>query len=390
VRLDKLWLTDFRSYESAELPLAPGLTAILGPNGRGKTNLLEAVGWLATLSSFRGAPNDVLVRAGAASAVLRCEGTVERPGPDGAVAHTGRSLLIEAEIAGSRPRVLVNKQRLARARDLLGHVRVTVFAPEDLELVKGGPSERRRYLDDLLVSLHPRYDLVRTDVDRVLRQRNALLKQVRGRLDESAELTLDVFDAKLGAAGEELARLRVALVERLEPAVRASYAAVAVGADTRAEVGLAHDSAWHGRDGGLTHALAAARADDLRRGSSTVGPHRDDVALTIGGLPARSHASQGEQRSLAVALRLASHQVVTETVGMSPVLLLDDIFSELDPGRCDALLEALPPGQALLTSASGMPPGARPEQVLHVTATDLPGGGVRSSVVHGPPPGDQR
>ena len=385
MRLDKLWLTDFRSYESAELPLAPGLTAILGPNGRGKTNLLEAVGWLATLSSFRGAPNDVLVRAGAASAVLRCEGTVERDDAD-----TGRSLLIEAEIAGSRPRVLVNKQRLARARDLLGHVRVTVFAPEDLELVKGGPSERRRYLDDLLVSLHPRYDLVRTDVDRVLRQRNALLKQVRGRLDESAELTLDVFDAKLGAAGEELARLRVALVERLEPAVRASYAAVAVGADTRAEVGLAHDSAWHGREGGLTHALAAARADDLRRGSSTVGPHRDDVALTIGGLPARSHASQGEQRSLAVALRLASHQVVTETVGMSPVLLLDDIFSELDPGRCDALLEALPPGQALLTSASGMPPGARPEQVLHVTATDLPGGGVRSSVAPGPPPGDQR
>jgi DNA replication and repair protein RecF len=385
VRLDKLWLTDFRSYESAELPLAPGLTAILGPNGRGKTNLLEAVGWLATLSSFRGASNDVLVRAGATSAVLRCEGTVERDD-----AETGRSLLIEAEIAGSRPRVLVNKQRLARARDLLGHVRVTVFAPEDLELVKGGPSERRRYLDDLLVSLHPRYDLVRTDVDRVLRQRNALLKQVRGRLDESAELTLDVFDAKLGAAGEELARLRVALVERLGPAVRASYAAVAVGADTRAEVGLAHDSAWHGREGGLAHALAAARADDLRRGSSTVGPHRDDLALTIGGLPARSHASQGEQRSLAVALRLASHHVVTETVGMSPVLLLDDIFSELDPGRCDALLEALPAGQALLTSASGMPPGARPEQVLHVTATDLPGGGVRSSVAPGPPPGDQR
>jgi DNA replication and repair protein RecF len=151
-------------------------------------------------------------------------------------------------------------------------------------------------------------------------------------------------------------------------------------------VGLALDSAWHGRDGGLTAALAAARADDLRRGASTVGPHRDDLALTIGGLPARSHASQGEQRSLAVALRLASHQVVTDTVGMAPVLLLDDIFSELDASRCDALLAALPPGQALLTSAAGLPPGARPEQVLHVTATDLPGGGVRSVVAPGPPP----
>lgn len=382
MRLDKLWLTDFRSYESAELPLAPGLTAILGPNGRGKTNLLEAVGWLATLSSFRGAPNDVLVRAGATSAVLRCEGTVEREGA------SGRSVLIEAEIVGGRSRVQVNKQRLPRARDLLGHVRVTVFAPEDLELVKGGPAERRRYLDDVLVSLHPRYDLVRTEVDRVLRQRNALLRQVRGRLDQSAELTLDVFDAKLAEAGEELARLRVALTERLSPAVREAYAAVAAGAEARAEVALDHESAWHGREGGLAGALAAARADDLRRGSTTVGPHRDDLALTIGGLPARSHASQGEQRSLAVALRLASHRVVTETVGMAPVLLLDDIFSELDARRCDALLEALPPGQALLTSAAGLPPGARPEQVLHVTATDLPGGGVRSDVQAGEPAPD--
>lgn len=386
MRLDKLWLTDFRSYESADLPLAPGLTAILGPNGRGKTNLLEAVGWLATLSSFRGAPNDVLVRAGAASAVLRCEGTVERDG--GEAGNAGRSVLIEAEIVGGRSRVLVNKQRLPRARDLLGHVRATVFAPEDLELVKGGPAERRRYLDDVLVSLHPRYDLVRTEADRVLRQRNALLRQVRGKLDASAELTLDVFDAKLADAGEELTRLRVALVERLGPAVRGAYAAVAAGANARAAVGLAHESAWHGRDGGLAEALAAARRDDLRRGSSTVGPHRDDLALTIGGLPARSHASQGEQRSLAVSLRLGSHHVVTETVGMAPVLLLDDIFSELDPQRCDALLAALPPGQALLTSAVGLPPGARPEQVLHVTATDLPDGGVRSTVTAAPPPAD--
>lgn len=382
MRLEKLWLTDFRSYESAELPLAPGLTAVLGPNGQGKTNLLEAVGWLATTSSFRGAPNDVLVRAGASSAVLRCEGTVERdqpPGPEGEAAP-GRSVLIEAEITGGRSRVLVNKQRLARARDLLGYVRVTVFAPEDLELVKGGPAERRRYLDEVLVALHPRYDLVRTEVDRVLRQRNALLRQVRGRLDESAGLTLDVFDAKLAEAGEELARLRVALVERLGPPVREAYASVAVGAAARAGVELAHQSSWHGGEGGLAGGLAAARADDLRRGASTVGPHRDDLALTIGGLAARSHASQGEQRSLAVALRLASHRVVTDTVGVAPVLLLDDIFSELDPRRSSALLEALPGGQALLTSAAGLPPGARPEQVLHVHAVDLPDGGVRSTV----------
>jgi DNA replication and repair protein RecF len=369
MRLDKLWLTDFRSYASAELSLAPGLTAVLGANGQGKTNLLEAVGWLATMSSFRSAGNDALVRAGATSAIVRAEGDNE-----------GRAVLIEAELGAGRTRVQVNRQRLARARDLLGHLRVTVFSPGDLELVKGGPGERRRYLDDVLVSLHPRYDAVRGEVDRVLRQRNALLRQVHGRLDESAAITLDVFDAKLAASGDELARLRVALVERLAPAVLEAYAAVAVGADARGVVGLAYESSWYGADGGLAAALVAARTDDLRRGVSTVGPHRDDLGLHVGGLAARTHASQGEQRSLALALRLGSHAVVAATVGSPPILLLDDIFSELDPGRSDALLSSLPPGQALLTSAVGLPAGASPERVLEITAVDLPAGGVTSSV----------
>jgi DNA replication and repair protein RecF len=369
VQLDNLWLTDFRPYESAQLALAPALTPILGENGQGKTNLLEAVAWLATLESFRGARSDVLIRAGASSAILRAEGTNE-----------GRSVLIEAELLPGRSRVQVNKQRLARSRDLLGHLRVTVFAPDDLDLVKGGPSGRRRYLDDTLVSLHPRYDAVRTEVDRVLRQRTALLRQVRGRLDESAALTLDVFDAKLAAAGDELARLRVALLDRLAPAVVDAYAAVAVGAEGRQRVALRYESSWHGRDGGLAAALAAARDDDLRRAASTTGPHRDDLALAVGGLPARTHASQGEQRSLALALRLGAHAVVTDTVGSPPVLLLDDIFSELDYRRSAALVASLPAGQTLLSSAAGLPPGARPDRVLEVSAVDLPGGGVRSSV----------
>jgi DNA replication and repair protein RecF len=369
LRLDKLWLTDFRSYEAAELSLAPGLTAVLGANGQGKTNLLEAVAWLATSSSFRGAGNDALIRAGAPSAVVRAEGE-----------RDGRAILLEAELSPGRTRVLVNKQRLARARDLLGTIRVSVFGPDDLELVKGGPSERRRFLDDVLVALHPRYDAVRADVDRVLRQRNALLRQVRGRLDESAALTLDVFDAKLASSGDELARLRVALVERLDPAVVAGYAAVATGAEARSRTDLRYDSAWYQGGADLADALAEARAEDLRRGVSTVGPHRDDLGLTIGGLAARSHASQGEQRSLALALRLAAHGVVTETVGSPPILLLDDIFSELDPDRSDALLRALPPGQALLTAAASLPAGATPERVLVVSAVDDPAGGVRSTV----------
>jgi DNA replication and repair protein RecF len=324
------------------------------------------------------------VRRGAEQAVLRLEGFVERTGADAGDA-TERQTLVEAELVPSgRNRVLVNKQRLQRTRDLLGVLRVTVFTPDDLELVKGGPAGRRRYLDDVLVALHPKYDAVQSEVERVLKQRNALLKQVQGggsRLDAAASLTLDVFDEKLAGAGEELARIRVALCERLAPALQSAYGAVAVGSEARAVVTITYESAWYGRAGGLRGALADGRSDDVRRGVSLVGPHRDDLGLAIGGLPARTHASQGEQRSLALALRLGGHSVVTSTVGVAPVLLLDDVFSELDPRRSDALLTCLPPGQALLTTASGLPPGARPERVLRVDAVTAPGGGVRSTLV---------
>lgn len=318
-----------------------------------------------------------MVRSGAEQAVVRAEGRVER---EGRSLDEGRTVLIEAELAPGRTRVQVNKQRLARTRDLLGYARISVFAPDDLELVKGGPSHRRRYIDDALVALHPRYDAVRAEVDKVLRQRNALLRQVHGRLDESASITLDVWDDKLAAAGDELGRLRLALCERLAPALESAYASVAVGAEARSRVSVRYESAWQGRAGGLAAALAASRRDDLKRGASTVGPHRDDIALGVGGLPARTHASQGEQRSVALALRLAAHVVITATVGTAPILLLDDVFSELDPRRSDALLESLPRGQALLTSAAGLPPRAVPERILEVTSDDLPDGGVRSTV----------
>jgi DNA replication and repair protein RecF len=351
LRLDRVWLTDFRSYATAEISLAPGLTAVLGDNGQGKTNVLEAIAWLATLSSFRGAPTEALIRDGAARAVIRAEGERE-----------GRPLLVEAElVASGRNRVLVNRQPLQRARDLLGVLRVTVFAPDDLELVKGGPAERRRYLDDALVASHPRYDALRAEVDKVLKQRNALLKNAGGRLDESAAFTLDVWDAKLVESGGALASARQNLLDRLAPALSQTYDAVAHGP---AEVSVAYLAEWAAP--GLAEALAAARKDDVRRGVSTVGPHRDDVELRIGGLPARTHASQGEQRSLALALRLAAHHVITDVTGSAPVLLLDDVFSELDPDRSDALLANLPTGQTVLTSASGLPPKASPDLILHV------------------------
>ncbi len=351
MRLDRVWLTDLRSYESAEVALAPGLTVLLGDNGQGKTNVLEAIGWLATLASFRGAPTDAMVRQGADRAVIRAEGERE-----------GRRILLEAElVAGGRSRVQVNRQPLQRARELLGVLRVTVFAPDDLELVKGGPAERRRFLDDALVASHPRYDALRSDVDKVLKQRNALLKGVSGRLDESAAFTLDIWDAKLVELGGRLADARQSLLARLVPVLSQTYDAVA---NKPAEVAATYVADWAGL--GLEAALAASRKDDVRRGVSTVGPHRDDVDLRIAGLPSRTHASQGEQRSLALSLRLAAHHVITDVTGSAPVLLLDDVFSELDPDRSDALLANLPPGQTLLTSASGLPPKAQPELVLRV------------------------
>lgn len=351
MRLDRVWLTDVRSYASAEISLAPGLTVLLGDNGQGKTNVLEAIGWLATLASFRGAPTEALVRQGTERAVIRAEGERE-----------GRAILIEAELVPSgRNRVLVNRQPLKRARDLLGVLRVTVFAPDDLDLVKGGPAERRRYLDDALVASHPRYDALRSDLDKVLKQRNALLKGAGGRLDESAAFTLDVWDAKLAEVGGALASARQNLLQRLVPVLSDTYDAVAHGP---AEITATYVADW--ADVGLAEALAAARRDDLRRGVSTVGPHRDDIDLRIAGLPSRTHASQGEQRSLALALRLAAHRVITEVTGSAPILLLDDVFSELDPDRSDALLANLPVGQTLLTSASGLPPLAAPELVLRV------------------------
>jgi DNA replication and repair protein RecF len=358
VQLERLWLTDFRNYEHAELVPAPdGLTVVTGANGEGKTNLLEAVGYLATLRSFRGAPAEALVRAGSDSAVVRAEGRRER-----------RNLLIEAEVRpAGRDRVRLNRQPLRRSRDLLGALQVTVFAPDDLDIVKGGPAGRRRYLDDLLVSLHPRHDAAQAEVERVLRQRNALLKSVAGRGRPGPEVTrtLDVWDAKLADAGEALAAARRGLAAALEPRVAASYRrlAEAAGLGGRSSIRLAYQASW---EGPLAAALARARDDDLRRALTTVGPHRDELGLWVRDLPARTHASQGEARSLALGLRLGGHQLVGERIASSPILLLDDVFSELDAHRSAALLDGLPDGQALLTTAGALPAGARPAAVVRV------------------------
>jgi DNA replication and repair protein RecF len=232
--------------------------------------------------------------------------------------------------------------------------------------VKGGPAGRREYLDDLVVALQPRRDQLLTELDRVLKQRNALLKSVfstgwrPGRpLPDDVRVTLDVWDAKLVAAGEELVVARRELTAHLAPYVHQAYTALAAGSaqPPRMATGLDYQVSWAGS---LADALGAAREDDLRRGVTTVGPQRDDLALIIGDLPARTHASQGEQRTLALALRLAGHRLVAAAIGSPPVLLLDDVFSELDPARADALMANLPAlsdTQAVLTTAGSLPPG---------------------------------
>jgi DNA replication and repair protein RecF len=360
VRLDRLWLAGFRNYTTAELTLPPGLTVVVGGNGAGKTNLLEAIGYLATLSSFRGVGNDALVRAGSAAAVVRGEGE-----------RGGRALLIEAEIRPvGRTRASVNRQPVRRAVDLEGALRVSVFAPDDLELVKGGPTGRRRYLDDTLAALHPRNEATRRDYERVVRQRNALLAQAAGRLAPDVAATLDVWDARLVESGEAIGAARVDLVARLEPALAKAYAQIAA---EDAAVTVRYEASW--REEGLAAAVARARNDELRRGVSLVGPHRDELALVVNGLPARTHASQGEQRSLALALRLAAHDVVTDILGDAPILLLDDVFSELDAARGHALVAHLPLGQSVLTTASGAPAGTRPDRTVRIESGHLVDGG---------------
>jgi DNA replication and repair protein RecF len=364
MHLQSLWLTDFRNYQDAEFEPAPvGITVVRGDNGKGKTNLLEAVGYLATLRSMRGSPPEAMVRFGSGDnrAIVRARAHRE-----------GRELMVEAELrAVGRDRVQINGQAVRRNRDLLGAIQVTVFSPDDLVLVKGGPQGRRGYLDDLLVALHPRNDAIIGEVERVLKQRNALLKSAgqwvpgRGKVfDDSVLFTLDVWDSKLAEVGQHLASAREALVANLAPLVEQSYALLAgrVRGDA-ASTGLSYSPSWRGS---LLDALGAARNDDLRRGVTTVGPHRDDLECSVSEMPARTHASQGEQRCMSLALRLAGHRLVTEQVGTAPILLLDDVFSELDPIRSEALLHNLPAGQSILTTAGHVPSGAPIEATFKV------------------------
>lgn len=381
-----LSLTDFRSYESVDFAVEPGVTAFVGPNGHGKTNLVEAVGYVATQSSHRVASDAPLVRQGAARAVVRA-----------AVVREDRRALIELEInPGRANRARVNRSPVSRARDALGLLRSVLFAPEDLALVKGDPAERRRFLDDLLVSRAPRFAGVRADYDRVLKQRGALLRAAAaakpGRRSsprrQEAEAgfaaagagdvlsTLDVWDAHLARVGAELLAARLELVEALRPLVAKAYADLApssgaadlVYRSTLSTAGSAPGStagsmagSTAGGELGMTdreglavrlrEALLEVRAAELERGVNLVGPHRDDLELRLGDLPARGYASHGESWSFALALRLAAYDLLRADGG-DPVLILDDVFAELDNHRRRRLAEIVAPAEQVLITAA--------------------------------------
>ncbi|MET0712314.1 MAG: DNA replication/repair protein RecF [Jiangellaceae bacterium] len=355
--LSDLSLVDFRSYSEVELALQSGVTAFIGANGQGKTNLIEAIGYLAGLASHRVAQDAPLVRLGAERAVIR-----------GTVVRDNRSTLVEIEITpGKTNRARINRAPVPRPREVLGLVRSVLFAPEDLALVKGDPAERRRFLDDLLVARAPRLAGTRADYDRVLRQRNALLKSALAAVRasrrgiESLDLrTLDVWDTHLARSGADLLAARLELVEILRPLVAKSYDAVADGIAT-GEARLDYRSSL-GRDvelspdrdlltAAIIEATARFRREEIDRGISLFGPHRDDLVLGLGPMPAKGFASQGEAWSFALALRLASFDLLRSN-GDDPILLLDDVFAELDIGRRDRLARLVGEAEQVLVTAA--------------------------------------
>ena len=358
--VDHLQLTDFRSYGSVEVPLEAGVMTFVGANGQGKTNLVEAVEYLATMSSHRVASEVPLVRSGAARAIVRA----------GVVAglNDPRRLTVELEInPGKANRARLNRSPLRHAREIIGVLRTVVFSPVDIAIVKGDPSERRRFLDDLLVARWPRLAGVRADYERVLRQRNTLLKSLSGRLrggppPSDTESTLDVWDSHLARAGGELLEARLTTLADLAPHISKAYADIAptnndataeyrASADLDAPRQVEHRTARADLSAALESAMAERRAEEIQRGVSLVGPHRDDIALSLGMLPAKGYASHGESWSFALALRLGSFHLLRAD-GVEPVLVLDDVFAELDSVRRERLASGVRVAEQVLVTAA--------------------------------------
>ena len=359
MHVQHLLLHDFRSYADVDVQLEPGVNAFVGRNGQGKTNLVEAIDYLSRLASHRVASDAPLIRANTSQALVRA-----------VVVKDGRAATLEVELnPGKANRARINRSPLPRPRDLLGLVRTVVFSPEDLALVKGDPSDRRKFLDDLLVLRTPRMAGVRADYERVLKQRNSLLKtaRARGTGGENLLSTLAVWDTHLVQLGSEILAQRLDVVASLQPYVGSAYAAVARGA-SRDDARIEYKPSFElpaGADGALPGVaelaqvmaleLEGRRRDELDRGVTLVGPHRDDLTLTLGTgemrLPVKGYASHGESWSFALALKLASYDLLRSD-GDDPILILDDVFAELDSGRREQLATMVAGAEQVLITAA--------------------------------------
>ncbi|PSS44142.1 DNA replication/repair protein RecF [Arthrobacter woluwensis] len=411
--LAHLSLTDFRSYPQLELPLEPGVTVLVGSNGVGKTNVMEAIGYLSTLGSHRVSSDQPLLRFGTEQAFIRAR-----------LVRGEQQASVEVEINAARAnRARINRGNPVRARDILGLVRSVLFAPEDLALVKGEPAVRRRFLDELLVTLEPRHAGTRADYDRVLKQRNTLLKSARGgRLSSAQEATLDVWDHHLAAKGAELLHARLALVRSLQPHIDTAYASLTDGSkiaraqyrstvafETEANAADALPAPPAADDDGgpavvgipaaeddaarlagddvarLTEryllALKASRQQEADRGLTLVGPHREEWELLLGQAPAKGFASHGETWSFALSLRLAAYYALLEddlSGTQAPILILDDVFAELDAQRRARLATIVATAEQVLVTAavdSDVPPELAGSRVRVLPGTVLPGDG---------------
>jgi len=346
VYVQHLWLQNFRNYDAVNLSLSPGKTILLGENGQGKSNLLEAIGYLGTAKSFRAVPVEALIKQDTETAVIRAE-----------LQHLDRDLLVEAELSRTRQnKIFVNKQKISPIRNLTGLIPITIFGPDDLNLVKAGPAIRRNYIDDLLVQIHPKNIQIRADLEQVLKQRNALLKQARGRLTEETRLTLQVWDEKFHSLSHQWGEERQKTLKDITSHAAQAYLELAGGEPS---LKLSYNPQW--LEKGLLESLQEARKDELRRGTTLVGPHRDEINISLDALPARTHVSQGEQRTIALSLRIAGHQLLKNIHNTNPLLLLDDVFSELDAKRSKSLLELLVADQTFISTA------VEPEYIVEST-----------------------
>ncbi|MEY4296597.1 MAG: hypothetical protein RL016_443 [Actinomycetota bacterium] len=374
-----LSLSNFRNYRTAEVSFQPGITLLIGPNGQGKTNLVEAIRYLSSLNSHRVAGYQALIRREA-------DGTQESSALVRALAsHQDRDVMLELELnASSQNKARINKSDVPRVRDILGYVNSVTFSPEDLDIVRRDPSERRQFIDELVVQVWPRFAGVYADYERVLKQRNSLLKSARATGTTGASLsTLDAWDASLVKYGSEIIAARLDLVKRLQPHVFAAYQAIALAnnepkmavkssilaagfmddddfgaeaANAAGTAGFAELPSDRAALEELFHVkLAEVRSKELERGLTLVGPQRDDLVLTLGTLPVKGFASHGESISYALALRLASIELLrAETRSGDPILILDDVFAELDEGRRDRLAQLISGNEQVFITAADM------------------------------------